>query len=152
MLYYFTAHPQEEDSAVRIVKTLFRLNIHASTGEEISDATILHAGDKIKTTLTITTPRQLQYVFINEKRAAACEPTQGLSGYEYGKGISYYKSVRDIGFHFFAEKIPAGVSAISYETVIAKTGHFTYGPASLQCMYRPDIQAYSNSPELEIKE
>jgi alpha-2-macroglobulin len=152
--YYFTADPPAEETAtgVKIVKTIKKFNSSTSSWESLSAATILKPGDKLRTTLTITTTKQLQYVFIDEKRAAACEPTEALSGYESGKGISYYKSVRDIGFQFFADQVASGISEISYETVIAKTGRFTYGPAALQCMYRPDIKAYSNSLHIEVKE
>jgi alpha-2-macroglobulin len=152
--YYFTADPlaEETSTGVKIVKALAKYDNSTSSWAAISATTVLKPGDKIRTTLTITSAKQLKYVFIDEKRAAACEPAEALSGYESGKGISYYKSVRDVGFQFFADQVPAGISEISYETVIAKTGRFTYGPAALQCMYRPDIKAYSNSLHIDVKE
>jgi hypothetical protein len=152
--YYFTESPDagSASAGVKIGRTLSRYNSSSSKWEVISPSTVLSTGDKIKATLHITTPRMLQYVYIDEKRAAACEPADATSGYEYGDRFNYYKSVRDIGFQFFAEKIPSGASAISYEMVVAKTGSFAWGPAVLECMYRPEIKAYSNSLSLEIKE
>jgi alpha-2-macroglobulin len=149
--YYFTENPPT-DKNIRLVKSIYRYNSGNSTWEPITAATILKSGDKIKTTIDISTPRQLQYVFIDEKGSAGCEPLNGLSGYQYETHFSYYKSVRDIGHQFFAEKIPAGNSSISYESVVAKTGQFTWGPAELQCMYRPEVKAYSNSLAITVKE
>jgi hypothetical protein len=86
----------------------------------------------------------LQYVFINDKRAAAFEPLDNSSGYRYNDGVHYYQSVKDAGYQFFADFIPSGKHNIEYEVKLAQEGSFTNGIAVLQCMYRPDITAYSN--------
>jgi alpha-2-macroglobulin len=52
--------------------------------------------------------------------------------------------VRDAGTQFFFETVPAGRYAINYEMIVAHEGDFTSGPASLECMYRPEVNAYSN--------
>ncbi len=142
--YYFTANPPAKShaSGVSISKQLFKLNKTGDKWEQHDSSTILKIADKIKTIITIDAPRQLKYVFIDEKRAAALEPAEAESGYEYGGSFSYYKSVRDAGYQFFAEQIPSGITTISYETVVAKEGHFNNGPVSLQCMYQPQTRAY----------
>jgi alpha-2-macroglobulin len=104
-----------------------------------------------KTIITIDAPKQLKYVFINEKRAATLEPVDAKSGYEYSKGFNYYKSVRDIGYQFFAEQIPSGISTLEYETVVAKEGKFFNGTIGLQCMYKPEVRAYGAGQTLAIK-
>ena len=45
---------------------------------------------------------------------------------------------------FCLTKIPSGIHHIEYETVINASGSFTNGPASLQCMYQPSVNTYSN--------
>jgi alpha-2-macroglobulin len=110
----------------------------------------LHIADKVKTVITIETPRQLNYVLIDEKRAAALEPADGRSGYRYGKGFGYYQSVRDAGYHFFVEKIPSGISTIEYETVVVSEGRFFNGLVSLQCMYQPAVKVYGAGQVLEV--
>jgi hypothetical protein len=152
--YYFTAHPplnlNDSTEAVTIAKTLSRYNRDSNQWEEVSENTVLATGDKIKTVLTIQSPRQLQYVFIDDARAAALEPDKSESGYEYTNQLSYYKSVRDAGVDFFADRIPSGVSTIQYETVVSREGVYHNGPAALQCMYQPGIRAYSNSLVLTV--
>ncbi len=142
--YYFTATPPQNEQFinVKISKQLFKLNSINDKWEIIDNNVILKIADKIKTIITIDAPRQLKYVFIDEKRAASLEPMDGVSGYEYAANFSYYKSVRDIGYQFFAEQIPSGISTLSYETIVAKEGSFSNGPISLQCMYQPQVRSY----------
>ena len=102
--------------------------------------------------LTINTTKQLQFVFIEDKRAAALEPLDAESGYEYERGFGYYKSVRDAGCQFFADHIPSGISTISYESVVSYEGEFMSGPASLKCMYRPDVNAWSGMGRVKVEE
>jgi uncharacterized protein YfaS (alpha-2-macroglobulin family) len=150
--YYFTAHPPIDSSSrgLSIGKTLYRYNTATGRWDLLTGSEQLKIGDKIKTELTIQAPRQLQYVFIEDRRAAALEPLDASSGYEYGNAFTYYKSVRDAALQFFAEKIPAGISTLRYETVVSGEGRFTNGPASLQCMYQPAVRAWSGSGILEI--
>jgi alpha-2-macroglobulin len=51
-------------------------------------------------------------------------------------------------FHFFAENIPSGKHEISYELKVSHEGSFISGPAALQCMYKPEISAYSLSSNI----
>jgi alpha-2-macroglobulin len=151
--YYFTADPPEQEtgSTVNISKALFRYNATTTQWESLTDKTVLAIADKIKTVITIHATRPLQYVFIDEKRAAALEPAEAFSGYQYDNGLAYYRSVRDAGYQFFAEKIPSGITSISYETVVAKQGAFTNGPVSLQCMYQPSVKAFGKSTSINVQ-
>ena len=104
--YYFTAHPPVEINAnkTKISKQLYLFDKATNNWQVLNEKMVLKIADKIKTVITITAPKQLQYVFIDDKRAAAFEPADATSGYKYGTGFSYYKSIRDAGFQFFAEK------------------------------------------------
>ena len=149
--YYLTATPPVNElySGVKISKQLQRLNSKLQW-ENIEAATIVKIADKLKTVITIETPKQLKYVLIDEKRAATLEPVDGRSGYEYSRYFSYYQSVKDAGYQFFAEQIPSGISTIVYETVVAKEGVFTNGQISLQCMYQPALRAYDAGGMIKV--
>lgn len=144
--YYFSSIPPADslNTIVQVHKDLYRFDKLSGKWEPINDTTALQISDKIKTVLTIKTARQLNYVFINERRAATMEPQEIESGYKYEDGLEYYQSVKDAGYLFFVDKIPSGIHKISYETVITASGNFTNGPAFLQCMYQPSINTYSN--------
>ena len=148
--YYFTAGStlSNLNKDVRLSKELFIWNEKENKWDLISETTGLKIADRVKVVLTIISSRSLPYVFIDDKRAAAFEPADNNSGYEYGSGFSYYKSVRDAGYQFFAENISSGKSEISYELRVSQEGNFTSGPAALQCMYKPEVSAYSNSSKI----
>jgi uncharacterized protein YfaS (alpha-2-macroglobulin family) len=148
--YYFTTGSSlsELNKDIRLSKELFQWNNKENKWDLISETTGLKIADRIKVVLTIITSKSLPYVFIDDKRAAAFEPVDNSSGYEYVSGFSYYKSVRDAGFQFFIDHIPSGRQEISYEMKVTQEGSFFSGPAVLQCMYKPGVTAYSNSSKL----
>ena len=148
--YYFTTGSSLSylNKDVRLSKELFKWNEKENKWDLISGLTNLKIADRVKVVLTIISSRSLPYVFIDDKRAAAFEPADNNSGYEYGSGFSYYRSVRDAGCQFFAENIPSGKKEISYELKVSQEGNFTSGPAALQCMYKPEVSAFSNSSKI----
>ncbi|BAV07793.1 alpha-2-macroglobulin family protein [Filimonas lacunae] len=152
--YYFTAQPpvSTAEGALSITRSLQRFHKTTGTWQTITNDTVLHIADKIRVTLTIQTSRQLKYAFVEDYRAACMEPSAVESGYQYGNGFGYYLSVRDASMQFFAEKIPAGLSALSYECVINRDGNFHTAPATLQCMYQPQMKAYSNNLQYKVVE
>jgi hypothetical protein len=117
--------------------------------ENVSDNK-LKTGEEVKITLTIETPRKLSYVFINDNKAAAFEPTDFESGYIWGNRFSYYEMGQDAGRHFFAESMPAGKTQIIYRMVVAQEGRFSSGRAILKCMYHPETEAYSNQQYIDV--
>lgn len=145
--YYFTSMLQPEllNKDVQLKKEFFKWNEKENKWEALKTGDVLKIADKIKVTISIHTLKTLQYVFIDDKRAALFEPMVNNSGYEYEGGLDYYKSVRDAGFQFFFDAIAPGDHAINYEVKVAQEGSFFSGPAVLQCMYKPELTAYSNS-------
>jgi len=145
--YYFTSSTNLSDlnKDVQVQKQFYKWNAKDSKWESVPEGRQLKIADKVKVVMTIQSSKALQYVFIDDKRAAAFEPVDNNSGYEYGSPFNYYRSVRDAGFQFFADFIPSGKTQISYELKVAQEGEFLNGPAVLQCMYKPEITAYSNS-------
>ncbi|HMC99132.1 MAG TPA: hypothetical protein VKH37_03235, partial [Ferruginibacter sp.] len=145
MNYYFTSNPvTENNNSVSIKRKHFVFDNNGKEWKEIDALSKLIPGDRIRTTLYIETTKQLRYVFNNEPRSACQEPKNALSGYQYGNRFSYYSSVTDAGYRFFAESIPSGSSEISYETVVSQKGMFFNGITGLQLMYKPDVKAYAN--------
>jgi uncharacterized protein YfaS (alpha-2-macroglobulin family) len=152
ILYYFTSITQlnQLNKDIQLSKTISRFNESSQHWESVDNNTMLTTGEKLKVVLTIETPRPLQYVFIDDKAGGALESTDVHSGYESGNGFSYYRSVRDAGQQFFSDFIPSGRLEIVYELKTTQEGVFTNGPASLQCMYKPAIMAYSNSTMINV--
>ncbi len=144
LYYFFTENPPINNTNILLKKELLYFNKQTQKDEIVTETTLLKTGDKVSVTLTIETQKLLQYVFIEDKRAAALEPVDNLSGYEYGNSIGYYKSVRDIGVQFFANSITPGKHTITYDVTVTKEGIFTNGITSLQCMYKPGVKVYNS--------
>ena len=148
--YYFTTQPPQDENGPSLTKTISRYDDSVKTWVAMNEKTVLRVGDKVKVKLTIETKRRLQYVFIDDKRAAAFEPADPLSGYDYGEGLGYYRSVADEGFRFFASGIPAGRSSIEYEMITNGEGVFSNGTGVLQCIYSPEVKAYTQNLKVTI--
>lgn len=152
--YHFETASQvsQYNTDIKLSKQLLIYNKGAGNWEPVGEGAILKISDRVKVVLTIETAKNLPYVYIDDKTGGALETANQRSGYQYGNRFSYYRSVRDAGMQFFAGLIPAGKSEISYELTVAREGNFTNGPASLQCMYKPEKAAYSNSVLINTKE
>jgi len=148
--YYFT-EPKQLDTlskAISIRKQFFRED-KIRGWVELAPGAVLKVGDNVRVKLTIETSSRLKFVHISDPRAAAFEPKDNNSGYQYANGFSYYRSVKDTGLELFTESVPRGISEINYELVVAMDGLFTSGPATLQCMYQPSVTAYSTIQKFE---
>jgi alpha-2-macroglobulin len=152
LTWYYFAEPSKLDTlnkSIKISKQFFSYD-NIKGWLPLSANTLLKAGDRIQVKLTIETALGLKFVHINDPRAAAFEPKENNSGYQYENGFSYYQSIRDAGLDLFAEAIPRGISEISYELIVAHDGEFTSGPARLQCMYQPALTAYSDVVRVKV--
>jgi alpha-2-macroglobulin len=149
--YYFTSAPPVMDGSTLLKKEIFRLNKATDQWEPLLNEHAVKIADRLRVVLTIEASRRLEYVYIEEKRAAAFEPAEVLSGYEYTRGFSYYRSVTDEGFRFFASRIPSGISTITYEMIAAKEGTFSSGIGSLECMYQPTVKVYTRNTIMKVE-
>lgn len=146
LTWYYFAKPTSVDTlnkAVHISKQFYSYD-KIKGWVPFTNDTHLKAGDKVRVKLTIETSSRLKFVHISDPRAAAFEPADNTSGYQYNDGLDYYQSVKDTGLEIFTESVPRGISVISYEMTVAMEGQFASGPATLQCMYQPSVTAYSN--------
>jgi hypothetical protein len=144
-LYYFGSPGDVNDTSsfIHLKKYLYVYIDSARSWKLVDSERSLHIGDKVKTVLILQTARPLHFFFIRDQIASAMEPAEVHSGYAYEQGLYFYTSVRDTGEQFFFDFVPSGKWEISYESRISHAGNFTCGPASLECMYKPEVHAYS---------
>lgn len=118
----------------------------------LTDSTLLKTGDKLTVQINIQSNRRLEYVHLKDRRAAALEPLQKRSGFRWQNGLSYYESIRDASVNFFFDRIQPGAYMVEYELSVTKTGSFSGGSSSIQCMYAPEFTAYSAGSRLEVNQ
>jgi TonB-dependent SusC/RagA subfamily outer membrane receptor len=149
--YYFSNTVTNNSAAVlRSEKKLEKWNSETSNWEKMELPYRSKVGDKIRVTVHLNSSKPLQYLVLNDRHPATMEPVRSISGYQYGDGIRYYASVRDIGHHFFVSRLPLGETLIQYEMKITKAGSFTSGIYTIQAMYQPSIQTMGSAYTIEV--
>jgi uncharacterized protein YfaS (alpha-2-macroglobulin family) len=143
--YYFTAaqNLNRINTSVKLDKSLFVFSDEQKKWIAADKDLVFKIGTRVKVVLSIETQKPLTFVQLDDYRAAAFEPVEQKSGYQYQDRVSYYQSMRDTGYQIFSEFIPSGKSELSYELKVVQEGSFANGPAVLSCMYKPEITAYT---------
>ncbi len=118
----------------------------------LSQDTTIHVGDRVRVQLIIRVNEPMDYIVINDERAACLEPVDQLPGYIYSEGIGFYRENRDASTRIFIDRLSRGVYILSYDMYAAQAGNFASGMATLQSQYAPSLTAHSASAPLTIAE
>lgn len=102
-----------------------------------------NTGDKVRINLIIDCGREMDYVVINDERAACVEPIAQLSGYTVIDGIWCYRELRNNAVNLYIPTLPKGRHVISYDCMINEEGIFASGISSMQSLYAPVLNAHS---------
>jgi uncharacterized protein YfaS (alpha-2-macroglobulin family) len=111
--------------------------------KEISDQKDVKTGDKIVVRMMVTADRDFSFVHLKDQRTAAFEPTESRSGYRYKDGAGYYLSIRDASVNYFFDRLTKGNYVFEYELFRVRTGTYTGGLSTIQCVYAPEFNAHS---------
>ncbi len=123
--------------------------LYKKSGNNWIEATELHVGDIVKVELTVKSGRDIQYVAIDDERAAALEPLDQTPTPLYSEGICFYRENRDSSTNFFITNLPKGTYMISYELSVNNAGTFASGIATIQSQYAPELSAHSSGTILK---
>ncbi len=113
----------------------------------------LNEGDRVRVRLTITAPREMNYVLIEDPFPAGCEVTERGDADEIVDWGYWYSSIdiRDSKIAFFARSLPKGQSVIEYNMRAKTHGSYHAMPTLLQGMYSPDMHAESAEDRVMIR-
>ena len=113
----------------------------------ISENDTLHVGDQVMVELTIHADRDMDFLHLCDRRAAAFDPGTLSSGYTYDYSYLeyYYRVVRDTQVEFFMEKVTAGTHHLYYPLTVTQTGKFAGGYATVESFYAPEFNAHTSS-------
>jgi hypothetical protein len=145
-----TTHKNDQ---IQLTKELM-LEVQTAGGKvltPITAATTLKAGDLVKVKLVIRSDRDLEYVHVQDMRAAGFEPLNVLSGAKWNGNFGYYESTRDASTDFFIGFLPRGTYVFEYSLRVNNAGNFSNGITNIQCMYAPEFNAHSQGIRVEIK-
>lgn len=116
----------------------------------------LKAGTKLIVRILLKVNNTMEYVHLKDMRAAALEPLETLSGYEWQNGtgfsgIGYYKSIKDASMNYFFDKLPKGQWTFEYPLVVSQAGTFQNGIASIQSMYAPEYTSHTDGLVITVE-
>ncbi|MDR2809591.1 MAG: alpha-2-macroglobulin [Tannerellaceae bacterium] len=103
----------------------------------------LKVGDKVIVRLTLRTDRDMDYVCLKDLRSGCLEPAVQRSGIMFTDGLLCYHSPKDASEHFFFDHLPAGTHVLEYATYVSRSGRYTGGISTLQCMYAPEFVSHT---------
>jgi uncharacterized protein YfaS (alpha-2-macroglobulin family) len=107
-------------------------------------------GDKLVVRLTVKADRDMEFIHLNDKRAAGFEPETVLSGYVFKENLYYFESSSDVGTDFFIDFLPKGTFIIDYPVKVNAEGAFLLGTTTIQCMYAPEFGSHTKGDKIYI--
>lgn len=113
----------------------------------------LNQGDQVRVRLTLTVPRDMTYVLIEDAYPSGCEVTERGEADESTGWDYWYSSVdvRDDRIAFFARTLKAGTHTIEYNLRAQTPGAYHALPTLLQAMYAPDIRSETAEARVEVR-
>ncbi len=121
--------------------------------EEITPSTILHKGDRIKVKLDLTLDRTYEFLQLKSERATSMEPVSTDAGYTYNftHDILYYRAPTNTSDDLYIERLESGSYTIEYDLYIQKTGTYSMGLATIQCLYAPAYRAITPNTIIKVE-
>ena len=107
-------------------------------------------GDLVVVRLTLRTDRNLDFVHVQDMRAAGLEPVTSLSGYRFKGRLGFYESIRDAATDFFIDRLPEGTHVFEYPLRVNLAGKYSAGVAYAESMYAPEFRTYSAGGRIEV--
>lgn len=141
----------EKKSDCIINKTFYKLRIIDLKKEWIkTDLKDLKVGDEIKINMALTTPQQLDFVYLQDYFGGCLEPTEQISGFKYDRMGSYYLNIKDQKMQFFFDHLARGTHEFEFKTTIIQAGDFANGFSEFQSYYAPEFGGHSESGYIQV--
>lgn len=118
---------------------------------EVTESNPLKIGDKVIMRLTVRVDRDMEFVHLKDMRAACFEPTETLSGVRWQNNTYYYQSTKDASTNFFFDHLAKGTYVFEYPVYVNRSGEYSNGITSIQCMYAPEFVSNTNGIKVIVK-
>jgi hypothetical protein len=109
-------------------------------------------GDKVIVRLTIRADRDMEYVSLKDLRAGCFEPAVQQSGFMPAGGLLCYHSPKDVSENFYFDRLPQGTYVLEYVAYVSRSGRYSNGMASLQCLYAPEFVSHTEGNIIFVQE
>jgi len=141
------------DASLDVEKLLFVEQPGISGPElvRITEEQPLKVGDKVIVRLTVRTDRDLDFVHLRDMRAAAFEPAEQISGMRWQNRLSYYQTSKDASTNFYFDFLPRGTWLFEYAVYVNRTGSYSNGITTIQCIYAPAFSSHTAGIRINVK-
>ena len=112
----------------------------------------LKTGDKVVIRLTLSLDRDMEFLHLQDLRAACFEPIQQISGNRWKFGTVYYEDIKDAVTNFFFTALAKGTYVIEYPVWVNQAGEYQDGIATFQSIYAPEFSAYSTAQSIKVED
>ena len=154
-LQYFEAldNITKTDASLDVEKLLFVEQTDASGKKlvRITETNPLKVGDKVVVRLTVRADRDLEFVHLKNMRAACFEPAEQLSGLRWQNGAPYYQTSKDASTNFYFDVLPRGTYVFEYAVFVNRTGSYSNGITTIQCLYAPEFTSHTGGIRINVK-
>jgi uncharacterized protein YfaS (alpha-2-macroglobulin family) len=110
----------------------------------------LKVGDKVIVRITIRADREMEYVSLKDVRAGCFEPARQVSGIGTADRLRYYHAPKNASENFYFDLLPEGAYVLEYAAYVSRSGHYSAGLATLQCLYAPEFVSHTEGATLDI--
>lgn len=143
--------PMDEIGAVSCSELSVEKRMSVFDGKEWVSSDRFAVGDRVKVTIVLKADTDLQYVVVEDRRAAGLEPVEQLPAPMWSEGLCFYRENRDDRTNIFVNRMPRGSYILEYELFATVAGDFSSGVASAQSQYNPTVAAHSAGNALTIE-
>ncbi len=140
-------------TGLQVDKKLFVENVTASgkSLEPVTETRPLQVGDKVVVRLTNSNDRAMEYVMLKDLRGACFEPVEQISGTSWKERVIYYQTSRDASTQFYFDHLPKGTYVFEYSLYVARTGEYSNGNTTIQCLYAPEYISHTAGTRVVVK-
>ena len=119
--------------------------------QEVGPEVRLLIGDRILSRLVVHADRDMDFVQLEDKRAACMEPGVQLSGYVWQNNTGYYRVIKDNSVRYFADMLRKGVHMFDTEYSITMPGIYRQGIATVQSAYDASLNAHTSASLITVQ-
>ncbi|WP_280670913.1 MULTISPECIES: alpha-2-macroglobulin [unclassified Dysgonomonas] len=118
---------------------------------QITESNPIKVGDKVVVRLTVRADRDLDFVQLKDMRASCFEPIETLSGVRWQNASIYYQATKDASTNFYFDHLPKGTYVFEYPVYANRTGEYSNGITTIQCMYAPEFVSHTAGIKVTVR-
>jgi CheY-like chemotaxis protein len=74
----------------------------------------------------------------------------GGKGISWQNGVIYYRTSKDASTNFYFDVLPRGTYVLEYSVYVTRTGSYSNGITTVQCMYAPEFTSHTEGLRVDI--